>query len=284
VLVVFPYSPVDQTLAVKLAAWIKELGKNEGHHVLIVRDIRCHSNNDASIRHDLLAVFDSVQSIDVVERIDGWPLAPNIIFRTAAKHIQYVCHQPWLWIEGDCVPLKSGWVEAIWKEYAACGKPFLGDFVNVENVIPHMSGIAVYPGKLTEYAGNAVMADEVAWDCAAASQIVPLMAQTHLIKHRWKHPPFNNQSEVDNLLGQLGDAVLFHADKSGTLIDFLRERRYPAPAQQNPVQVNQGAGIGISKSYLDSTVINNLEDLLTYKPRPIKVGHGKSRIHEKLVS
>jgi hypothetical protein len=127
--------------------------------------------------------------------------------------------------------LKSGWVEAIAKEYQdEPQKPFLGDFVNVEGVIPHCSGVCVNPGIVIDHAPAAVMAFDMAWDCYASDQIVPRMKQTQLIRHSWKHPPFNNQSEVDNLIGQLGDAVLFHADKSGTLIDLLREREGIKPA------------------------------------------------------
>jgi hypothetical protein len=68
------------------------------------------------------------------------------------------------------------------------------------------------------------------------------MHQTNLIAHRWKYPPLKNQDELTNLLGQIGDAVLFHANKSGEMIDLLRERRAPAvlplPVQQNAAQVN----------------------------------------------
>lgn len=253
-IVVFPYSPVDQQLAAKLSGWILELGKNEGHRCLIVRDIRCNPNYDSEIKANLSKVFDSVETITVVERIDGWPKAPNLIFRTAAKHIQYTDPVPWLWCEADIVPIKPGWVQELATEYdQEPRKPFLGDFVNVPDVIPHLSGIAIYPGKITEYAGEAVMADEIAWDCAAASQTVPQMKQTVKICHRWKHPPFNNQSEVDNLLGQLKDTcVLFHADKSGTLIDFLRERRDGRKPQQNDSSVNVGAGIGTVDVFIKS--------------------------------
>jgi hypothetical protein len=224
---VFPCSPIDQDLAVKLSYWMVDLGRNAGHHALLVTDDRVHPNNNRAIKHNLAMIFESVEEEVMTERFDGWPLAPNRIFAKAAKRVQMTSPQPWLWLEADVVPLKSGWVAALAKEYdAEPRKPFLGDFVNVKDVPAHMSGIAVYPGMVVDHAGAAVMATDIAWDVFAADQIVPKMKQTRLIAHRWKHPPFASQSEVDNLLAQLPtDCVLFHADKSGTLIDFLRERK-----------------------------------------------------------
>lgn len=235
--VVFPYYPGDQELASKLSKWLVDLGPNKGHSALVVRDVRCNPNHDAEIKSNLSKVFDSVEAVDVVERLDSnWQAStksafgPNIMFRTAAKHIQYTNPVPWLWCEVDTVPLKGGWVQALANEYdQEPRKPFLMDFVQVPNVEPHGSGIGIYPGVITDYAGLAVMAEDTAWDVFAASQIVPQMKQTHLIVHRWHHPALKNQSEVDNLLGQLGDAVLFHSDKSGTLINFLREKKYQKP-------------------------------------------------------
>lgn len=223
---VFPFTPVDQELAVKLSSWIVELGPNLGHSCLLLRDVRVNPNHYRSILHNVQKVFTEVETADVPEKLDGWPLAPNTMFRHAAKHIQLTKPEPWLWIEADALPLKEGWMETLAKEYDADPrKPFLGDFVNVPNVEPHMSGIGVYPGMLIDYAPSATYAQDMAWDVFASHEIVPKMKQTAFIKHRWKHPPFQNMSQVDNLLAQLGDAVLFHADKSGTLIDFLREKR-----------------------------------------------------------
>lgn len=260
-LVVFAYYPGDQKLAAKLSSWIVELGRNEGHSALVVRDDRCNPNYDSEIKSNLLKTFDSVETVNVVEKLDSdWQsstnsaFGPNVMFRTAAKHIQYTKPQPWLWCEVDCVPLKTGWVQELAVEYdQEPRKPFLGDFVKVDGVIPHCSGIAVYPGVITDHAGDAVMAMETAWDVAAAHQIVPQMKQTVKIQHRWHHPPFQNQGEVDNLLEQLKDTcVLFHSDKSGTLIDFLRERRDGRKPQQTQSSVNVGAGIGTVDVFVKS--------------------------------
>ena len=232
-LVCFPYSLVDQALAAKLATWIRELGRNEGHSCLIVRDVRCDEH--PSIEQDLGSVFDKVETIRYSEQIDGWPQGANLMFQAAARYIEHKYRTPFLWLEADCLPLKSGWVAEISAEHKKGGKPFTGFKVQVPNVPIHMSGIGCYPWDLCNHAGTIYQATEIAWDVHAAPQIVPRMHPTSLIAHRWKYPPFKNQSEVDNLLGQIGNAVIFHSDKSGTLLDFLRERRAP---QQNPVQVN----------------------------------------------
>lgn len=235
-IIVFPYSPKDQDLAAKLSSWIAELGPNKGHKALVCRDARTNPNIDREVKHNLSQVFDSVDSVDVVERMDSdWSAesntsarAANIMFRTAAKHVQFTDPQPFLWLEPDVVILKSGWMDQVEKEYNADPvKPFMGDFVNFPGVPPHMSGIAVYPGIVVDHAPWATMAStqDTAWDVQAADQIVPKMKQTHLIKHQWKFGGVSNESELDNLLGQCGDAVIFHQDKSGTVIKFLRERK-----------------------------------------------------------
>lgn len=218
---VFPLSQVDEQLALKQAKWIAELGGCQGHTALVVSDKRV-ANSAATIASDLTAAgFLTVEHVDAPE-IDGWPAGPNTLFKSVAKHIEYTTKEPWLWIEPDAVPLRASWINNIAAEYAGCGKPFMGDYVtlNDPNFLDHMSGIAVYPGVMTRFAGNAVLALDIAWDVYAAEQILPQMHRTKLIQTIWKHPPFVSLEEMKRDIRP--ECVLFHADKAGSLIDLMR--------------------------------------------------------------
>lgn len=272
-IVAFPYSLIDQDLALTLAGWIRELGQNKDHTCLIIRDKRCNPRKDEQIRKELEQTFVEVETITAPAEIDGWPQGPNHLFQTAARHIQFNQQTPWIWLEADCVVLKPDWIDRLMNEYNEKRKPFLGDFVHVPNVPDHMSGIAVYPGIVVNYAGNTLITQTVAWDVAGADQILPNMATTKLIQHKWKHPPLENQSQVDNLLGQLGDdCVLFHADKSGSLIRLLRERRaadtLPLPAKQNDSSAVTDAGKSTCSIFIKS--YKKDEEWLTYCLRSIE--------------
>lgn len=232
-LIVFPYSAKDQDQAVRLAEWIRELGSNKSHRVLIVRDRRCDLEHDKAILAALEQTFAAVETLTVNDdAYDSWPESANTMFRNAAKHIEFTSKEPFLWLEPDVAPVKEGWLDAIAAEYASCGKHFMGDRVEVENVPLHMSGIAVYPGIMSNHAGLAYLAQDIAWDCAAASQIVPKAHFTKLIEHSWKRDPvtkeyshvtFANWEQVEREIAP--ETVLYHASKDGSLIRLLRERK-----------------------------------------------------------
>lgn len=223
--VIFPYSLRDQEQAVTLAEWIKELCGCEGHSVLVVRDHRTSPEAGELLK----AVFGKWEEIVIRDdAYDKWPESPNLMFRRAAKQIEYTTKEPFLWIEPDVAPLKDGWLDAIEAEYKEAGKPFSGDFVhlNEPGFRSHCSGVAVYPGAMSAYAGEALLAHETAWDVVGASQIIPQMHKSKLILHRWKHPVFENWQQVEErIFAVKPEAVLFHADKTSSLIDLLRERK-----------------------------------------------------------
>ncbi len=221
-LVALSFHPGDERVCLKLAGWIRELGPYPSHSVLLICDVRCGLS--AAIRQELDgAGFDSIEQLTNQSIIDGWKVAPNFVFNLVARHIAATNNQPFLWLEPDVIPMSKNWLDALQTAYRLGNKPFMGDYVNVDNVPPHMSGIAIYPGDLIAAgAGDALIAGDIPWDVVSAAQVLPKLHKTNLIGHAWKHPPFNNQGEVDNLRAQHPEMVLFHADKSGSLIDLLR--------------------------------------------------------------
>ncbi len=210
---VLPYYAGDRDLAQKLVDWIRELG--DAPSLYLIRDARAAPLNT----NGLTVVREIVVKDDAW---DKWPESPNWMVGKAGRDI---VDEPWLWIEPDAVPMVKGWFQALeaeWTRARENGKWFVGDRVDVENVPLHMSGVGIYPPNVIEHAGLMLISHEIAWDVQAAGQIIPKFYESRLIVHNWKHEPFKNQGEVDNLLAQHPDCVLFHADKSGSLIDLLR--------------------------------------------------------------
>lgn len=237
---VVAYHPGDADQALRQASWIAELdgGLEKRHELILIADTRCPEAVTAQITLEYAKSFAAVELIPFVDHYRKWPNSPNEVFALAARHVASSRKQPWLFLEPDAIPLKRGWLDDIAAEYQRAlkgGKHFLGDLVTAGNsgvnVVTHMSGNAVWPANLYEHCGQVFLAGNLAFDVAAASEIVPQMAVSSLILHRWKSPAFGSWEEVElRLFALKPGAVLFHSDKTGSLIPLLREKlNLPVP-------------------------------------------------------
>lgn len=226
-LVVTPTHPGDIEQALRQAQWIRELGWLSGHDLLLIADTRCPKDQVEALHLEYAASYDHVEVLDFVDHYRKWAESPNEVFATAARYIMRTRAQPFFFLEPDSVPLKPGWLDALWVEYRQCGKPFMGDLVTAAtagiNVIDHMSGNGFYPADMFTHAGLALISNEIPWDVSAASQIVPQMHATKLIQHHWKAPPFESWQQVEERIRP--EAMVYHASKDGSLITLLREHR-----------------------------------------------------------
>jgi len=225
VLVAICHCQKENAQAKQLASWMAELGPYPNHRLLVGRDERAEPNLFAN------SGFSSVEEITIIgDAWNHWPESCNNAFRQIAKYIEYGSKEPWLWLEADAVPLKKGWLDQIEAEYKTAldnGKVFLGDFVHINEpgFVDHCSGIAVYPGVMSDHAGDALLAHDLAWDVTGAGQIIPKMHKSKSILHRWKYPAFENWEQVEKRIFQVKpECVLFHSDKRGSLVPLLRER------------------------------------------------------------
>lgn len=236
-LIAIAYCTKDQDQAERLAGWMAEIGPYPNHRLLVARDVRAKENVFSA------AGFASVQEIVITDDAwDSWPQSCNNAFRHVGKHIEFTTKEPFLWLEADVAPIRAGWLDAIAAEYASCGKPFMGDRVEVEGVPLHCSGVAVYPGILSNHAGLVYLAQEMAWDVMAAEQIVPQTHFTKLIEHAWKHPTFESWEQVEREIAP--ETLLYHASKDGSLIVLLRERKNLQSANEIPTKA--GASDAVS--------------------------------------
>ena len=55
----------------------------------------------------------------------GWPTATNVMFFDACR-LMLGRGQPWMWMELDCLPVRSNWADALAGAYSSGGSRFLG--------------------------------------------------------------------------------------------------------------------------------------------------------------
>jgi hypothetical protein len=216
-----------------LLIWMQQLGGCLGHSALIVADAGTPYREVIAIRAACAQVFTTTDLITNERPTSGWIEGPKSLFFEAAKWCYEKHAGPWLWLETDAAPLRPQFLDALQTEYAAKGKAVMG--CHYRSTAPEfpdllMSGIAVfawdaYP-RLRVGARNFDL-DFQQWAMANG-------ANTPLIQHFWggkdQPPTFVRQkapdaSAVTMTLDMLWpQAVIFHRNKDGTLIELLRER------------------------------------------------------------
>lgn len=226
-LIVTAYSQKDWAQAVKLYAWIAELdASHEGHECLLMASENMEKSKIASVETEARKSFSKVYSVRSTTRDErGWPYSCNTLFRTAVKHIERTMPQPFWWNEPDCIPVKSKWLDDLAADYELGGRPFMG--VVYQKPFAHLAGCAVYPANICQYNPDCLKEDRLAWDVVAPEKTIPHVYETELFQHEWGNiknniaPTFPTLRSLD-LLNP--NAVVFHRNKDGTLIDRLREK------------------------------------------------------------
>lgn len=151
---------------------------------------------------------------------ETWPQGKNAAFQNVVRHIdRKKIKEPFFWWEPDAIPLKKGWIKAIEDEHALGGRPFTG---YVHDALNSMECVAVYPHNFMEYSPiNGMLCRAAPWDRCCAPEIIN---QVHRANHLFQ---FVNDIDgfpptfTDNLSLLRPDAVLFHKNKDGTLIEQL---------------------------------------------------------------
>jgi len=226
-IVAISYHQGDQQLMARWANRVKQLGPYLNHEIILSP---CHGATTDKILLPLQNCFRKVSVVPSGHTEKGWPVSCNRAFQNICWHSILQTRQPFLFMEPDAIPLCEGWIDQIEAEYRACGRPFMGDFVELSTSdakgIDHMSGIAVYDWNLSIHAPRLFNCsngkDEFAWDIWAASDIIPKMHRTNLIQHDWRgtgdQPHQWRKNNVDPSFVKEG-AVIYHPDKRGVLLN-----------------------------------------------------------------
>lgn len=243
-LAVLPFHAGDSAMLLNLLVWMRQLNNGRKHTGLLVADEGVDVETALKVRQVALDVFATVEMTTNGTSVQGWPQGPNSLFLAAAKWVAEHGkngsdeNNGWLWMETDAVPLHGDWIDLIEDEYRKCGKWFMGHLYpsNTPGLpATMMSGIAVYPKDAWGYLHKAIEQNPTtAFDVMVSGLALNHWHHTVRIQHFWgedgnpptfvKHAipaPRRNALTLQKLQG---NAVLFHRNKDGTLIELLRER------------------------------------------------------------
>lgn len=211
--------------------WVEELGCGSGHQLFVLpfKGLSCPEIagwRSVTMLRDYSGVRSDWNATDPTVRDAS---GPNFAFREIARFIHENKRGPWLFMEPDAIPLTTEAFNVIERDYHKSGKRYMGARVTAPNTPEHMSGIAVYPGDLPVSAMNYMRPRlahigtrhvEAAFNLAGAPDAFESFAETRLIQQEHRHPPFTMRSEAESLIEN--GRVIFHSDKSGSLITLLR--------------------------------------------------------------
>lgn len=278
-LTIFPFYDGDVDRMMALLEWILDLGGCQNHDALLVADAGTDWQRCIEVKKLAAKSFKSVDLITNETSVMGWIEGPKSLFLEGARYAQQH-KQPFLQMETDAIPLVPNWIDKIQSEYQRCGKFYMGHVYesNAPQFPPMcLSGIAVYPADVARY--QPAIKQGGNWDITLSNYVIPFSTHTSLIYHIWGEkdlpPTFVkrtlaapvNAFRLDDIPKE---AVIWHRNKDGTLIELLLEKlglkkKEPVIARQKPVTnrriitVRRTAALG---DVLASTVVaHKLMDL-----------------------
>ncbi len=178
----------------------------------------------------------------------------NSMVRQMCWHFYMKKLGAWTFMEPDAIPLREGWHDAWEDEYNRERKHFMGGFVPGKSgqYPDHMTGVGVYSEKTVELSKLMMLPTharvdgssrvvELAFDVAAAPDILRHCHQTKLIQHVFRGPPFTDIRD----LGRIDrEAVMWHSDKDGGLIKLLRIKKNGGVVQESQNNAEMRADVG----------------------------------------
>lgn len=234
--IVFPFCLKDAQGALKLMKWISEITPVNDHILVLSHDLHTPRHFVDEIGAHAQKSFRTVKVHSYSPPMaDQWP--PTIAFKAAAYYMQKV-GTPWLWMEFDMIPIKPHWIDALQQAYWRGGKAFAGPIVKD---LGHCNGTAIYPCNTPQRIPRALSLTRTAWDVTMKGEMINDCYNLHpLFYHVWGvygghlHPYIGSPPEFPRgspLMAQIPkEAVVLHRNKSGNLIDRLREQRQLQPA------------------------------------------------------
>lgn len=227
-IIVLPFYSGDAWLAAKNLLWWTELDGKVPYEAIL----SCDTKTDAAEVTGLAKqFFKKVHQFRYEPlRENKWPLNQNHAFNSLCWHIYHnFPKQSFLWVETDSIALSPGWIQAIEACHIAGKKPFTGHWNYATGVF---NGVAVYPPNISRYSQRAMMAtmiegNQPPWDVYCSKEVEPhLNKANHLFQHIWRDDAtgeahhFTTTEQVARVVRE--GVVLFHRDKTGSIIDVLR--------------------------------------------------------------
>lgn len=227
-LVVLPFYSGDAHRLVNLLEWLALMDRESlQHHSAL---LWCPFGTQVKEMNDLaLKSFGASSWAGYDETGGAYPQPQNNAWQSAARYIATNEKLgPWLWLENDATPIRSGWLDILENAHKVGGKPFSGHAVGDQ----HMTGVGIYPNVIYGHIQNALLARSKPFDIVAGV-LDGILPKVHRINNLIQHTPdvdhhFNSQADVDRIVHP--EAVLFHKCKDGSLIDVLSKSvKQPIP-------------------------------------------------------
>ena len=227
--------------------WVSELG-GMGRHKLFLMPC-CHGTADFKTNIPFTVVPDSFNITS------DWSTGTGTVrsaagANTAPRQFAWKMHLEklgaWMFIEPDCIPLRSGWHDELEDEYLRAGKPFMAARVRVTDVPEHPTGNCIFHQDTAAFCHRLMLPVhavidgrevELAFDVACAPDVMGedgsgnRFHETRLIQHFFRGPKFE---KMDHLARIDPAACVFHTDKDGGLINLLRRQRGGEAVTQQP--------------------------------------------------
>lgn len=225
-LIAFPVAARERQESLRLIQWITELDAGRNHDAVLIMGREADANGlTGELRPLFEAAFKSVDAhVIPMERGNGWhpgasgdATSANNMFVWGSSYCDDVLHRPFLWHEADATPTRKTAYDEIEREYAGCGKPFMGCRVEQSPFPTHMSGNAVYPNDIPKHSVLIRNTGKLAWDIGSAEEVLPRASFTNLIQHIHWGGGACCAAALWN-----GSAAIFHQCKCGCLVEKLR--------------------------------------------------------------
>lgn len=148
----------------------------------------------------------------------------NHCFRMAATTVAERFQWPFLWLESDCVPLKSNWISLIRDAYVAQPHKYLNAHMSDPNGRMSADRVGVYP--MSAILQLATFFEQDAPFNLQAGDVTIKRSTKSKLFQVMRYTAETERSKVRE------DAVLLHGDKEGVLLEMVRkelksEFKYP---------------------------------------------------------
>jgi hypothetical protein len=227
--VVLPFCTIDVLQLIKNLKWMKTMGTEKTHDCIVSFDASTSSVAVKEAVNLAKEVFCNVQQTSYRIPI-GTGFPQTFAWQHAARVMQKM-GRAWLWMEADAIPLKKQWLTVLQNVYDNCRMPFAGPIVGKGM---HMNGTpSIFPANTPDLLPRTMSHTQNAFDVEYRDEMEGKVKDIgHIAVAYWgiKNGYLNAlEGEAPNfppgshhLINQIPKtAVVFHRDKSGSLIDRL---------------------------------------------------------------
>jgi hypothetical protein len=187
-------------------------------HLLLCFDLGVHAENKQRIQIAAELAFNAVYPLELRPLADPGAtkvLRTNNVFRQAAQAVEEGFQWSFLWLEPDCTPINSNWLDQLWDEYHSQPRPFYGNRMQVttkdgKGGILFMARPGIYP-RNAHTAMPQGTDSNAPYEIMAGSSVTPRLCITKRIQQL----PIKSPEDIAKVRNE---AVLVHGDKLQLLL------------------------------------------------------------------